>query len=245
MFDRVEVRALGREVEQTRASRFDRVPHAGHLVGRQVVEDHRVATLEHWDQRVGDVSPEALAVGRSVEQGGGDETAGAKGGGDGDCLVMPMRHRAAAALTALRASVGPHHVGGGRGLIDEDEAVRIEIELAVEPNVSGGPHILALLLGGVKSPFFAGDAVATEEPPQPARARSDTLLGQGVAQFSEEDLRMRAADLQDRLGMGLDGGWRAITARGLGRDLTRVPEAFVPADRPGFPDPEAHGRLPA
>lgn len=56
---------------------------------------------------------------------------------------------------------------------------------------------------------------------------------------------MHAADLQDRLGMDFDSGRVPVATRGLGRDLTRVPEARVPADRAGLPDTEALGRLPA
>ena len=177
LLDRVEVRAVGWEVEQTRAGRLDGLPHAGHLVDAQVVENDRVAALQHRDQGIGDVSQEAPAVRRSVEQGGGDEAAGAQGGGDGGSLVVPVRSGDAAALAPWGSAIGPHHVGGGSGLVDEEEAVWIEIELAVEPSVPGRPHVLALLLVCMKSPFLTGDAVVTEEPPQPARAGSDTLLG--------------------------------------------------------------------
>ena len=55
---------------------------------------------------------------------------------------------------------------------------------------------------------------------------------------------MRAANLQDRLGISLDGGRGPVTARGLGGDLARVPEARVLPDRAGLPDTEALGRLP-
>ena len=42
LLDRVEVRAVGRKVEQARARCFDGLAQAGDLVGRQGVEDDRV-----------------------------------------------------------------------------------------------------------------------------------------------------------------------------------------------------------
>ena len=83
LLDRVEVRRVGWKVEQLGAHRLDGLAHAGHLVSAEVVHDHRVAPLQHGHQGVGDVGPEALAVGGSVEQGGGDHPAGAQGGRDG------------------------------------------------------------------------------------------------------------------------------------------------------------------
>src|SRR3954447_7348273 len=75
LFDWVEVRRVEREGEQPRAGRLDGIPHAGDLVGTEVVQDHRVARLQDRNQDVRDIGPEAVAVGGSVEEGGGDEAA--------------------------------------------------------------------------------------------------------------------------------------------------------------------------
>jgi len=64
----------------------------------------------------------------------------------GDCRSQPF---------ALgRASVAARHVGGGPGLVDEDELRRIEIELAVEPGLAARHDVGAFLLGRVRGLFF-------------------------------------------------------------------------------------------
>ena len=56
----------------------------------------------------------------------------------------------AAAATAMRAG----HLGRGPGLVDEDEAVGVEIDLAVEPRLAPLQDVGAILLAGVRSLFL-------------------------------------------------------------------------------------------
>ena len=53
LLDRVEIRTVGREVEQLGSRCLDRVLHASDLVGWQVVHDDDVARLQHRDEGVG------------------------------------------------------------------------------------------------------------------------------------------------------------------------------------------------
>jgi hypothetical protein len=46
------------------------------------------------------------------------------------------------------------HVGGGPGLVNEDEAIRVQIELAIEPLLALLQDIGAILLDGVASLFL-------------------------------------------------------------------------------------------
>ena len=154
LFDRVEVRRVGRKVEHLGAHRLDRLPDAGHLVSAEVVEDHRVASLQHGDQGVGDVGAEALTVGGSVEQGRGGHAARAQGRRDGDRLPVAVRDGDPAALAARRPAVAVDHVGRGRRLVEEDEAVGIEFVLGLEPVLALGSHVRPLLLGGVPRIFL-------------------------------------------------------------------------------------------
>ena len=54
-----------------------------------------------------------------------------------------------------RASVAARHVGGGPGLVDEDQLLRIEIELAFEPDLATLQDVGALLLGRVRGLFLS------------------------------------------------------------------------------------------
>jgi len=51
-----------------------------------------------------------------------------------------------ASLATWRSSSQPRHLRGCRGLIDEDEPLGIEIELAVEPGYAAAQDIGTLLL---------------------------------------------------------------------------------------------------
>ena len=46
------------------------------------------------------------------------------------------------------------HVGGSPGLVDKDEAIRVQIELAIEPVLALSQDIGAVLLDSVASLFL-------------------------------------------------------------------------------------------
>jgi len=133
---------------------FDGLAHPGHLVSGEVVQDDGVAALEHWDERLGDVAAEALPVRGSVQERGGAKARAPQGGGDGCGLVVALGHRDPAALAARCPTVTAGHVGGRCGFVEEDEAIRVEVGLSLEPRLARFPHVLLLLLGGVRGPFL-------------------------------------------------------------------------------------------
>lgn len=47
-----------------------------------------------------------------------------------------------------------HHVGGGRRLVEEDEAVGIELGLGLEPGQPRRLHVRTLLFGRMDRPFL-------------------------------------------------------------------------------------------
>lgn len=51
-----------------------------------------------------------------------------------------------ASFTAWRSPSQPRHLRGCRGLVNEDEPLRIEIKLAVEPSYAAAQDIRTLLL---------------------------------------------------------------------------------------------------
>lgn len=56
-----------------------------------------------------------------------------------------MRHAAPQPLPARRSPVAAGHLGRGSRLIDEDEPLGIEVELAVEPCLTPAPDVGAAL----------------------------------------------------------------------------------------------------
>ena len=67
---------------------------------------------------------------------------------------MAMRHGSAASLASGRTTVKARHFGVGGGLVDEDDARRIEVELPFEPRLARRVHRAATLFGGVRRLFL-------------------------------------------------------------------------------------------
>ena len=67
---------------------------------------------------------------------------------------MAMRHADPQALAAERSAVAPGHVGGGPCLVDEDQPLRVEIELILEPLLTSLQDVGAILFGRVRGLFL-------------------------------------------------------------------------------------------
>ena len=124
-------------------------------MGRQIVHHHDVAGLEFGDQKVCHIGAEGIAIHGPVEDHRGGETAEAQAGGEGGGLPVPMRHRGPTALATGRAAVATRHLGRGAGLVDEDQLLGVQIELAVEPGLACVLHVGALLLSGIRRLFLS------------------------------------------------------------------------------------------
>ena len=109
---------------------------------------------ELWHENLCHIGFEGLAVDRAVEDKRGDDAACAQPGDEGRRLPMPVRYPEPQSLSFWRASVSPSHVGGGPGLIDENKALGVEVDLAVEPSLPPPQDVRALLLGGMRSLFL-------------------------------------------------------------------------------------------
>ena len=62
---------------------------------------------------------------------------------------MAVGYGRPAALACGRAAIEAGHLGGGAAFGDEDEALGIEVRLAVEPGVSPARYVGPVLLGSV------------------------------------------------------------------------------------------------
>src|SRR3954453_22138361 len=65
-----------------------------------------------------------------------------------------MRHASPQPPTAQGPPIAPGHVGGSPGLVDEDQALGIEIKLALEPGLAPLANIRPVLLGGMRCLFL-------------------------------------------------------------------------------------------
>ena len=114
----------------------------------QIVRDDDVAWPQLGNERLFDIGEKGLAVHRAVEDHGRRDAVVTQPGGEGGGFPMAMGHGSAASLAPGRTTVKARHLGVRGGLVDEDDAGRIEIELSFKPRLAGRIHRAAALLGG-------------------------------------------------------------------------------------------------
>jgi hypothetical protein len=67
---------------------------------------------------------------------------------------VAVRHADPQALAARGSAVGSCHVGLGSGLVDEDEPLRVEIRLGLEPGLAPLQDVGTILFAGVRGVFL-------------------------------------------------------------------------------------------
>src|SRR3546814_4092172 len=87
-----------------------------------------------------DVGEECDLVHRTVERHRGGDAAQAQGADEGGGLPVAVRDRSTAAFASERPTVHPRHLGRGSRLIDEDQPLRVEMGLGLEPSFRSEEH---------------------------------------------------------------------------------------------------------
>jgi hypothetical protein len=123
-------------------------------VARQIVHDHDVAGPQIGHENVGDVGFELVAIDRPIEHHRRDHAGHAQPGHQRGGFAVAMRKTHAQALAFGAATMAAGHVGGGPGLVDEHEAFRVQIDLAIEPVVPLLQDVGAVLLDCMSSLFL-------------------------------------------------------------------------------------------
>ena len=117
---------------------------------------------------------------------------------------MAMRNRGATSLAAGAAPAQPSHLGGGPGLVDEDELRRVELGLEIEPGLAACGYVLARLLAGVRR-LFERDPVAAVEVVDRTECEGLAALGdQPLAQLCQGDVQHRVDRPHQKLRLRLD-----------------------------------------
>lgn len=57
-FDRIQIRTIGRQIQELSPDTFDRFLHAPNFVRGQIIQDEKVSRLESWSQMLADVVQE-------------------------------------------------------------------------------------------------------------------------------------------------------------------------------------------
>ena len=121
---------------------------------RQIVHDDDVAGGEFGRKDLAYISAESIAIHRAIEHKRRHEAADPQPSREGRRLPMAVRNRGKTTLSFRSPPAEACHLGGGRGLVDEDQPFRIKIELPLEPLLASSLNVAALLLGGMRRLFL-------------------------------------------------------------------------------------------
>ena len=103
-----------------------------------------------------------------------------------------------ASLAAWRALVKLRHFSVGAGFVDEDEALRVEIDLPFEPILTCGIFFAAPLLGSVRCLFLSVIFLRWKKRQSEATPPISTTLQQ-VSQLGERHIRLHCHRVQNKL----------------------------------------------
>lgn len=120
--DRIEIGAVGRQEQETRAGVGDEVRRRFILVARQVVEDHRVALAQNGDEDLLDIGKEALGVDWPVEHKRRNQPLAGEACKERRCLPMTVRRMAESACADLGPGVTTRHRRRCPSLVEENQA---------------------------------------------------------------------------------------------------------------------------
>jgi hypothetical protein len=118
-------------------------------VAAEIVHDDNVTGLQGWEENFIDVNCEALTVDRAIENPWRLDPIVAQCGQEGCGLPVSVRDLGYEPAAARRPAPQGGHVGLGPGLVDEDQALRIDLALILLP--------LRASAGDVRTFAFAGD----------------------------------------------------------------------------------------
>ena len=153
LLDRVQVRRVGRQIQQYRAGLPDGFLHSTDLVAAEIVQDDDVTWLQCWNQHATCIGQKHRAIHRPIGDHGGDQAVLAEATHEGCRLPVTVGHGTHAAATSRRPATTPHHVRGRPGFVDKDQSLGINPEQVLTPHLTCQLHVGSLLLAGVQG-FF-------------------------------------------------------------------------------------------
>ena len=147
-FDRIEIRAVRREVSQRRAGGGDQPFDALDMMRGEVVSDDDVAWRERRDQDLLNVGEKTVAVHGAIDDAGRGQPRDAQARDKRARLPARQRRMIADAIAARAAAISAYEIGRDAGFIEKDQARGI-------PRRRGGLPLVPRL-GDVGSVVFGG-----------------------------------------------------------------------------------------
>jgi len=123
-------------------------------VGSEVIHDDDVARSQRRDKDLVDVEAEALAVDRAIDEPWRLDAIMTQRGEEGHGRPAAMRHLGCEALTTRAPAAQRRHIGLGPGLVDEDEAGRVDPILVGHPLLAAPGDVGTVALAGDQRLFL-------------------------------------------------------------------------------------------
>lgn len=149
----IEVRRVGRQIEQRGPGLLDEFFDPSDLVSSQIVHHYNLAGLELRAENFLQVSEKDIAIGRSFDDHGRDPAGNTDRTQNSQRAPMARRNSFVDAFAAQRAPVTPGHFRCHAAFVQEDEALRIDLFAFFPPELSVSGGSLAILFGGVERLF--------------------------------------------------------------------------------------------
>ncbi len=133
LFDGVQVGRVFRQEEELGAGRADELAHHFALMTAEIVHDDDVAFAQRGHEDLLDVCSKAFAIDRPLKKPRRVDAVVAQRGQEGRGLPAAVRDPGREPAAARRPSPQRSHIGFGPGLVDEDEALRLDAILIFCP----------------------------------------------------------------------------------------------------------------
>ena len=143
----------------------------------EIVHDDDVAGFQGRDEDLLDVNSEALAVDRAIENPWGLDPVVAQRGQEGRGLPVAVRDLGGEPDAARRPSPQRRHVGLGPGLVDEDQALRLDPALILRPLRAPAGDVGTVAFAGDDA-FFEAQLLGVDEVPHRPVIDLEATLGQ-------------------------------------------------------------------
>ena len=146
-FDRIQVRAVRRQVPEVRAARLDTLADAVDMVCAQVVHHQDVAWPQGGDEHLFEVREERVAVDGAIQETGSRQPVHAERRDKGAGLPVVMGGVVVHAIPAPTATVPAKEIGGDPAFIKKHEAFGRQVRGVRPPRVTRGDDVGAILFG--------------------------------------------------------------------------------------------------
>jgi hypothetical protein len=153
LLDGIEIGAVGRQEEELGACGTDGAADGLALVTAEIVEDDDVTRPEDGHEDLLDVGEEALAVDRTIDDARSLDAVVSEGSEEGQRAPSALGRLGNQPGTAQCPAVSARHVGLGPGLVDKDQAGRVDSILILPPLSAPTGHVGTVLFAGVQA-FF-------------------------------------------------------------------------------------------